>query len=199
MNGRGTDPGPDVLTLGEVVDEVIEAGDGDEVSVGEVLDQFGHRSFGPMILVPGALVATPLSGIPGFGTFCGLIVGLVAGQMVVGKPSPWLPAALKRRRLSRRRLDRAAGPLRRVAGWVDGLLAPRLGRLTRAGFARAIAAICLAIALAMPLLELVPLANSLAGGVIALYGLALVAHDGLLALLALVLTAAAAAAIGLLI
>ena len=69
-------------TLGEVVEAVVEAGDGAEVSVQAVLEEFGHRSFGPMILVPGALVATPLSGIPGLASTCAAITRSAGGILV---------------------------------------------------------------------------------------------------------------------
>ncbi len=180
-------------TLGEVVEAVVEAGDGAEVSVQAVLEEFGHRSFGPMILVPGALVATPLSGIPGLASTCAAIIALVAGQFLIGRSTPWLPAVLRRRRLSRARVDRATAPLRRFARLADRVVRPRLEFLTRGLAARGIALVCLALAVTMPPLEVVPFANSATGTAIAVFGLALVARDGVLVIAAAIVTAAAAA------
>lgn len=185
----------DGRTLGELMDGVVRAGSGDHVSVEAVLDEFGRRSFGPMILVPSALVASPLSGIPGFATVCAVIISLVSVQLLIGRDSPWLPRFIRRRRLERARLDKAVAPVRRVAGWIDGVLEPRLEFLTRGLFGRGIAGICLLLALAMPPTEVVPMANSIIGGVIAVFALALVSRDGFLAILALALAIAGGVAI----
>jgi hypothetical protein len=49
----------------------------------------------------------------------------------------------------------------------------------------AIAVLCIVIAVTMPPLEVVPFANSTAGGALMAFGLALIAHDGVLVVIAL--------------
>lgn len=193
MTSPGATSVEPTVQLGDIVERVIDAGSGDQVSVGELLDGFGHRSFGPLILTPSILVASPLSVLPGFPTAAGAVIALIAVQMLLGRRSPWLPGSLRRRRIDRRRLRRAAARLQPIARRVDRLVRPRLEFLTTGPFARAIAAICVLIALTMPPLELVPMANSTTGAAISVFGLALAARDGLLALLALGLTVAGAA------
>jgi hypothetical protein len=51
-----------------------------------------------------------------------------------------------------------------------------------------IALICLLVAAAMPFLELIPFSSSAAGVALSAFGLALVSHDGALALLAYLVT-----------
>lgn len=189
MDESQNQPPSDVLTLGEVMDELVRAGDGDEVRVEDVAAVFGSRGFGPMILVPALLVASPLSGIPGFASVCAVIIALVSGQLALGARTPWLPRFLRRRRLDRRRLGQATAPLRRVADWVDAVLRPRLEALTRGPFGRVIAGICLLLAITMPPMEVVPMANTITGAAISCFALALVAHDGVLVLVAVAVIA----------
>jgi hypothetical protein len=80
--------------------------------------------------------------------------------------------------------------LRRPARWLDALTRPRLTVLTRGMGVYFVAAICLLIALAMPPLELVPFSANGAGLALTAFGLALIGHDGLLALLAVTVTIA---------
>lgn len=175
----------DGSTLSAVIAEVSESGEGEEVSLGEIVADLSHRSYGALILVPAILVVSPLSSIPGFSSLAAVVIALVAGQMLIGRPAPWLPGFLTRRRIDHQRLTRATGHLQRVARVVDRLVGPRLEYLTTGPFARAVAAICLVMALVIPPLEIVPMASSLICVPISLFGLSLAARDGALAIVAL--------------
>ena len=70
---------------------------------------------------------------------------------------------------------------------------PRLTLLTRKPFNFVLVAACMAMALAMPPLELVPMSSTILASAIALLALALTAHDGLLALMSLTIALGAAA------
>lgn len=76
-----------------------------------------------------------------------------------------------------------------AARFVDRLLRPRLTILTQGAGTYAIAALCLGIAATMPVMEMVPFSANAAGLALTVFGLSLVARDGLLALFAFVLTA----------
>jgi hypothetical protein len=52
-----------------------------------------------------------------------------------------------------------------------------------------VAAVCVVIAVTTPAMEIVPLSANIAGAAIAVFGLSLMAHDGALALCALLVTA----------
>lgn len=165
----------------------------DSVSVDDLVEATGRRSFGPLLLVAGMLVASPLSGIPGFPTLSALIVLLIATQLLLGRSSFWLPQWLLRRELDQSKVDSALKFLRPPARWIDKLLKPRLSMLTRGVFVYAIGALCALLAIAMPPLEMVPMASSIVGAVLAAFGLGLIAHDGLLIVLALALCTGTAA------
>ncbi|WP_407352783.1 exopolysaccharide biosynthesis protein [Luteimonas sp. R10] len=162
------------------------------VSVAEMLAAAGQRSFGPLLLVPGLIVLSPLSGVPGLPSAVAVLVLLVAVQLLCRRRHVWLPQWTLRRSVSARLLQRAVRVLRPVARVVDRLTRPRLRMLADAEGPALypIALLCILIALTMPPLELVPFANSIAGAALTAFGLALITRDGLLALVAGVLCAA---------
>lgn len=183
-------------TLAELLDRLHDAaGDHEQSDLAGLFESVGTRSFGPLLLVTGLIAVSPLSGIPGLPSLIGLIVALVAVQLLLGRRHFWLPAWVMRRRLPSDKLRAAARRIRRPAGWVDRLLRPRLVVLTDGAARHVIAALCLLIAVAMPPLELVPFSATIAGAALTAFGLALITHDGLLALLAIGLLGGAVTAV----
>ncbi len=181
-------------TLEQVLDRIEEAAQEDDpVSVGEILDVVGRRSFGPLLLLAGITTLAPLIGdIPGVPTVAGLLVLLVALQMLIHREHVWLPRWLLERSTARDKLCKAVAWSRRPAKWLDRLLRPRLTNLTEGPFTHVIAVVCIAIAMAMPFMEVVPFSANFAGAALTAFGLALIAHDGLLALFAFIFTSAMA-------
>lgn len=161
----------------------------DRISLQRVVEAMGRRSFGPLLLLVGVVTASPLSGIPGVASVLGFLILLVAVQLLLGRRYFWLPQWLLRRWVPNRKLAKALGAMDRPARFVDALLRPRLTALVRHRGTAAIALVCVVVTATMPVLELVPFSASLAGVVLAAFGLALVAHDGALALIGYVLTA----------
>ena len=85
-------------------------------------------------------------------------------------------------------LIEAAAFLNPVARIVDRVVRPRLTLFTEGPFSQIIALVCVLLSLAVPPLELVPLVDIPLWGVITAFSLALATHDGVLAILALLLT-----------
>ncbi|MEZ0470800.1 exopolysaccharide biosynthesis protein [Luteimonas salinilitoris] len=190
-NERPT-PATTVAGLEGVLERLAEAARREgQVSVAEMLAAAGQRSFGPLLLVPGLIVLSPLSGVPGLPSAVAVLVLLVAAQLLCRRHHVWLPKWALRRSVSAGLLQRAVRVLRPVARVADRLTRPRLRVLADAeGLALyPIALLCILIALTMPPLELVPFANSIAGAALTAFGLALITHDGLLALVAGVICA----------
>lgn len=188
MRGDGGLP-QKVHDLEDVLD-LLEAGSEgrDQVTMEHLLDTVGLRSFGSVLLLVGLMALSPLSGIPGMPTTIGVLVIVFAVQLLMLRERLWLPKWILRRKLNRARLVQAIRWVRRPARVVDSLLRPRLTFLTRHAGAYLIILVCAFIAATMPALELVPFLATGAGGLMAAFGLALIADDGLLALIALVLT-----------
>lgn len=175
-----------IAGLEALLDHLRRATDTDEleVTVEDLLEAVGRRSFAPMLLLVGVLLFSPLSGIPTFPSLMALIVSLVALQMLCGRRYFWLPRWLLARSLDRERLLQVLGWLDSPARVMDRVLQPRLLPLVRGPAERLIALLCLLLALALPITEVVPFSSSMAGLAFLAFGLSLAAFDGALALVA---------------
>lgn len=178
-------------SLDDLLDRIAAAAEGEErVSLEQVLEKMGRRSFGPVLLAAGLVTLAPIVGdIPGVPTSMGVLVVLTAGQMLVGRKRLWLPRWLLERAVDRSKLETALRWLRRPARIVDRVIFRRLEAVLAIGGNRVIAAACLLVGAVMPALEFVPFSATAAGLVLTLLGLALVARDGLLASVSLALMA----------
>jgi len=144
-----------------------------------------------VLLLPALVVVSPLSGIIGLPTVAAALIIAISAQMLLGRKEFWVPEAVSGRTMPCRRLHQALRFLRPVARVTDWLLRPRMGGATQGAGTRVIAACCILLALLIPPLELVPFASTLVAGVVTLFGLALLANDGVMALVAYALTALA--------
>lgn len=180
----GEEQPQNLKTLLEILQE---AGEPDEpISIQSMLEATGERSFGALLLIPGLLLFSPLSGIPGLPTFFAVMVGLIAVQLLIGRTHFWLPKWLLNRCASRSKYDRAIAFLKRPARMIDRLLRHRLTVLTEGIAVYINALLCLLIAVTMPPLELIPFGNSVAGATLSFLGLGMMARDGALVIAALV-------------
>lgn len=159
------------------------------VRLGAVLDVIGRRSFGPMLLLAGLIVMAPLIGdIPGVPTVIGVFVFLVALQLLLGREHFWLPEWLLARRIRCTTLHKAIVWMMPVARFVDRFLRPRLTALVNGGARFGVALLAMLVSLLMPVMEFIPFSANAAGITLTVFGLALIARDGLLALIAFALT-----------
>lgn len=180
--------------LQHLIDDIADAGNEDTVSVGDIFHSIGSRSFGGLLLVPSLLTTSPLSGIPGVPSMSGILIMLICVQFVMGRKHIWLPAWILRQHVSRARLQSAIGAVRPVVKAVDRVIYPRLGFLINRWTFGAIALICAALAATMPPLEMLPLTSTTTAFIIALFAIAVIAGDGLVATIAFLCTIAAVAA-----
>jgi hypothetical protein len=179
----------DPRNLQQLLDRIGDAEpEGERVKLDAIVEEVGRRSFGPLLLLAGVITASPLSGIPGMPTLMALLVMLVVAQLLMRRDHFWLPGWMLRRTVSASKRDKALSWLRPPARFVDRFLRPRLTVLVEGGGTYAIALVCLLIALSMPPLEMLPFAATAAGVAIAIFGLALIARDGLVALFAFAVT-----------
>src|SRR5690606_11249411 len=184
----------DPKSVGDILDRLEEiARDQGDVSVGAIVEAMGRRSHGPLLLLPSLIDIAPIGGIPGLPTALGLIILLVAAQLLLGRNHLWLPSFLRRRSLSREKACEASKRLRPVANFMDRWFHGRLAVLAHGPFTRIAAAICILLALTVPPLELVPFATTAPMGAIAAFGLALFVRDGLLMIIAAALSGGAIA------
>jgi hypothetical protein len=172
-------------SVSEILDMLEEAGESnDKVSVGDVVEKFGARSYAPLLIVPALVGISPVGGIPGVPTFLAVIIFLFAVQMVFGRSHLWLPGIIENRAIKGEKVEKSAEKLRRPAKWIDALFNERLKPLAGKKAARVAAVIVVLLCIAVPPLELLPFAVMLPMAVIAAFGIALLVRDGLIMLLA---------------
>lgn len=181
-------------SLNELLDRIDEVADEhEEVSMAQVMEGVGRRSFGPLLLLVGVVAVAPGVGdIPGVPTLLGIFILTISVQLLFGRKEFWLPQWLLKRKAKREKLKKMAKSkwVRKPAKWIDHVVKVRLEMLTGTKATYAIAVACTVMALALPLTELVPLSTSLVSLGLVAYGISLVANDGLMALLGFTISAA---------
>ena len=179
-------------SVGDVLDQIEELAKKEgEVCLGHLVEALGSRSYGPFLLIPALIDISPVGGIPGLPTVLGLIIVIVAAQMLFGRKHLWLPGFLARRSVSAEKACKSTSKLRRLAGWLDRTFHGRMPKFTKGPFVRVAAGLCILLALTVPPLEILPFATTAPMAAIAAFGLALLVRDGLLMIVATVLAVAA--------
>lgn len=157
---------------------------GETVSVGDLLNAVGRRSYGPVILLLGFIAISPLTLVPGANSLVAVVILIFALQMVIGRAYPWLPKKALEFSFPRKHLLAGAEALDKHAHTVDQLLKPRFTFLTRAPFVQLVALALVGAALVTIPLSFIPLGPVLPSLTVLLFGLAITARDGFLLVLA---------------
>lgn len=180
-------PHPEPLNLNDVLDDIAYKADNDDtpdkLTLGEVLDSVGRRTYGPLLLVIGLIAVSPLTALPGTTWFVAVLTLLVAGQMVLGMKGFWLPRKAREMGLPRDSVKAVVEKCRGAAKVVDALLKPRLTFLSKPPLVNVVALFVVAAALITFPLGLIPLAPAAPGLAVVFFGLGMTARDGLWLLL----------------
>ncbi|MBD5780108.1 exopolysaccharide biosynthesis protein [Pelagicoccus sp. NFK12] len=173
-------------SLGEVIDRLDEAAQREQaVSLEVMMQAVGRRSFGPIVLLVGVIAMSPLSGIPTLPSLLGVLVVLVAGQLVIGRKRFWIPSGLLERSISSKKVEKGLNAVRPIGRFVDRFLKPRLTVFTKGIGSYVMAVFCVLVGATMPPLEVLPFLATSAGLVLTSFGLAIISQDGVLALFAM--------------
>lgn len=172
--------------LTELLDQIDgAANEHQQTSVEDIIEAVGVRSFAPLLLFAGLVMLAPIIGdIPGVPVMMGLLVILVAGQLILRRDHIWLPRWLLKRSVSCSKVRKSVHWLRKPARFMDKWSRRRYVWVVRHAGAYVIAATCIVIAAATPIMEVIPFSANLAGTAITAFGLALIRQDGLIALIA---------------
>jgi hypothetical protein len=177
-----------------MLDEVIEKTSGDRVSVEDILKSLGTRSYGPaLVLIALISMLPPISITPGLPVVTASLFLLLSVQLLVLRPHPWLPKRLLRVSFSREKLANVVERARPWARRLGKLIRPRLPFLVATPFVNLIAVACIGLSLLTFILSPLPGGENIPAAAVFLFGLALTVRDGLLALVALIVTFGAVA------
>lgn len=143
------------------------------ISLGDIMRLLGERGYGLLMIVLALLGL-----VPGVSSIAAIPLTLVAAQLAIGLPRPWLPRFMAARSLSRADFARAVGRVAPSLARTERLLRPRLAVLTGPIGERLLGVTCLALALLLiiPILVNWPLVVP-----IVLISLALLERDGVFA------------------
>jgi hypothetical protein len=160
------------------------------VTLGEVFSRIGDRGFGLLLLVLSLPSALPIPA-PGYSTPFGILLFILALQMIFGRRTPWLPARAAGMRLKGKFVEAMLSFLEKFFGKVEFLIKPRLRWVGSRGGLVFLGLLVLIMAGLMILP--IPLTNTAPAFVIFLIGTGLSEEDGVFCLLAAVLGVAATA------
>ena len=168
------------MRLSQRLAQIVDDDGPDRLTFTDLAHQLHYRAWGGLLFLFSSINVLPLP--PGTTFFFAMPVLLIAGQMIVGRETPWFPAKLDRRGVTKAELRRIIGKIDWLETRIERLFKPRLASLTGSTASRFIGLACfllaLIIAIPVPLLHHAPAAS------IALFGLALIYRDGVLVIVA---------------
>jgi len=149
---------------------------GERLTVRDIMAVLQDRAFALLIVLLGLPNCLPMP--PPIPLVCGLLLALVAIQIVFGRDAPWLPGQLLNRSLARTDVERAVGRAMPAFRRLERFSRPRMTFLDTPLAMRIMGAIILVMALGLlfapPFVGQIPL-----GLAVCLVGLGLVERDGL--------------------
>lgn len=149
------------------------------LTLGEVFERIGDRGFGLLLIILSLPSALPVPA-PGYSTPFGILIAVLALQMLAGRKSPWLPPRAARTELHGKFLDGMLSFFTKFFGKVEFLIRPRLRWVGSRGGLAFLGVLVLLMACLMILP--IPLTNTFPAFVIFLTGIGLTEEDGLFSL-----------------
>ena len=170
--------------LEAVVDRAIAEAEDGRVTLGAILRAWGDRSYGPLFILLGFFAGTPLAVIPGAAAVVGVIIALLAVQMAIGNPHPWLPKAALRQSVCVEDLKKARARAEPALVFLDRLITERWTWAANDSMRRFAAIVVTLLGVLMVPFDIVPFAVAAPSWAVVLFGVAITARDGLVMLIA---------------
>ena len=165
-------------TFSEVLEDLAR-GEAPKVTLGEIVDAFGERGFGALILIIALISLFPWP--PGSKAILSVPIILLALELAFQRNRVWLPGWTLSRGLPRQTFAQALARVRKAILWVERLSRPRMPWLTGevADVVTGLTCVFLAVMMALP----VPFGDLLPGVTLILLGLGVMQRDGVAILL----------------
>ncbi|PZN98062.1 MAG: exopolysaccharide biosynthesis protein exod [Alphaproteobacteria bacterium] len=167
---------PDTRTFSQVIED-IGAREEPKLYLGELINGFGERGFGAMLLFLG-LVSLVIGAVPGTTTVLGVPILLIAVQLVFRRDQLWMPNWILKRSIDRATyrtaIDKILKPLRKV----ERLSRPRLSIMSSDASEMLIGLACIILCLILML----PITggNMVPSLIVAAFGFGLMQRDGVI-------------------
>jgi len=173
-----------------------EAVDGNETDLKTIVEAFGDRAFGPVMILCSLFLMTPIGAIPGLPAGFGLIIIVFALQLLFRRDTPWMPEVLRRIKISDAKLEKTRKKVSPVLRRIDSVIKARLPVMTSGPAQVLTALLSIILALTMIPLGVVPFGVVAPAFIIGLFGLGITARDGLLILIGFFLSLGVASGVG---
>lgn len=178
---QSTDDAPQHLPLGETLKLLLATDDVRGLSIREVTAAVGEKGFGLVLIVLSLPSALPVPA-PGYSTPFGIVIALVALQMLVGRQTLWIPEKLGNVRIKPKLAHRMLGAASKFLTKIERFIRPRQRWIRGRSGQAALASVIVVMACLMMLP--IPLTNTFPAMVIFMIGVGLSEEDGLLAIAA---------------
>jgi hypothetical protein len=180
-----TPPPPDESRTFSDVLEQLGHGDDSKLSLKEMVEAFGERGFGAIILMLSLMALIPWP--PGGKAVFAVPIILIAAELALQRDKVWLPRWLLKATVSRAHYQSASQKILPRLRQVERLTRPRYPVLTGEAADVVVGLICILLALMMALP--VPFGDALPGLTLAIFGLGIIQRDGAFVIAGLIGTA----------
>ena len=161
------------------------------VTLNEILEIAGERTFGFLFVLLSLPSALPIPA-PGYSTPFGIVMFLLAVQLIAGREKPWLPENLRKKGFERSQIQ---GMLRKGIPWlqkIELVAKPRLTPVCTSRVGRTVIGCAIAL-MSISMMIPIPLTNTLPAIGIFVTGFGLLDDDGAISLAGLTICAISAA------
>lgn len=167
-------PETDTRTFSQVIED-IGARDEPRLHLGELINGFGERGFGAMLLFFG-LVSVVIGAVPGTTTVLGAPILLIAIQLVFRRDQLWMPNWILKHSIDRATYRNSIGKIMKPLRKVERLSRPRLSIMSGdvSEMLIGIACIVLCLILMLPVTG----GNLFPSLIVAAFGFGLMQRDG---------------------
>ena len=157
------------------------------VTLNEILEIAGERTFGFLFVLLSLPSALPIPA-PGYSVPFGIVMFLLAVQLIVGSEQPWLPEKFRKKGFERKQIQ---GLLRKGIPWlqkIELVAKPRLTPVCTSRLGRTIIGCAIAL-MSISMMIPIPLTNTLPAIGIFVTGFGLLDDDGAISLAGLTICA----------
>ncbi len=117
-----TDPAHEHARASDILRAIADRHKGDTISIGEMMEAFGERAFGIMMIV---FCLPNMVPVPALGALFGIPLLLIALQMALGRPKPWLPRFIEGKSIQHASLVKMVNVVEPRMRRVEAALKPR--------------------------------------------------------------------------
>lgn len=170
-------PADNAVSLADGLRSVLGNAQGEKVEMRQFFECFQEKGFGILLMIFALPSALPLPA-PGYSIPFGIILALLAGQMLIGRHTPWLPEKMLKVSFSRKFLEKIIPAAVSFLTKTEALVRPRLAFFTGRGMQ--VLPLLFVILMSTFMMIPIPGTNTAPAMVVFMIGMGLAERDGLI-------------------